>query len=205
MQQTPKPAALIGRMGSHLAISLGIALAIAGVINLPSSLGSRPEAAVPSARVGWLAQAPLDGKFGDRLGLAASQDRADGMMFTPAVLAMPMRADWPQSQAARTPETASQAPQSLAPIRLRTAALAVTALPPRRDPGLAEGRVGAAPLQVLPTVAWPTPERQEQGGWTRWVAEPALTVAGAVSGTAQAAQAAGAWTLTQAGGLLPRW
>ncbi len=39
MNSVPRPAALFGRMGSHLALSLGIALAIAGALSLPKGLG----------------------------------------------------------------------------------------------------------------------------------------------------------------------
>jgi hypothetical protein len=203
MNPTPKPAALVGRMGSHLAISLGIALAIAAAISLPRSFGSGGQSGA-ARMVQWpvAVAAASQGKFIDRLSLAAGQERPGGHAFTPAVLAMPMVAVWPEPDARPAP-----AQSAAAPPKLKIAAASLTPLPPRRDQDLTDGKSALAPPPLLPAVVVPRPGESPagNGGWTRIVTAPATKVADMVIGTAGMAQAAGSWTLSQASGLLPRW
>lgn len=72
-----------------------------------------------------------------------------------------------------------------------------------------------APLVILPPAAVTTAGSVQAvdaaGGEAadsslrQYVVAPAMKVVDAVSGAAGSVQAAGAWTLTQANGLLPRW
>jgi hypothetical protein len=200
MNPTPKPAALVGRMGSHLAISLGIALAIAAAISLPRGFGSGGQSGA-ARMVQWPVAAASEGKFIDRLSLAAGQERPGGHAFTPAVLAMPMVAVWPEPDARPAPVQSVAAPPKL------KIAASLTPLPPRRDQDLTDGKSALAPPPLLPAVVAPRPGESPagNGGWTRIVTAPATKVADMVIGTAGMAQAAGSWTLSQASGLLPRW
>lgn len=202
MNSVPRPAALFGRMGSHLAISLGIALAIAGALSLPKGLGVGLGSAVGggASRVAQPAAVTAgEGKFIDRLSLAAGEDRLAERPYWPATLAMPMVAAWPDSEA-----RFSQASPAVQPIRLRTAAAGLAPLPPRRDPDLADGRAVTPAVLAAVETAGPA-AAQEEGGWRRIVAAPAEKVANVVAGTTGLAQAAGSWTWSQASGLLPRW
>lgn len=204
MNSIPSPAALLGRKGSHLAISLGIALAIAGALSLPKGIGSGLGSMMRggSSSVAELVAVPaVEGKFVDRLSLAAGEDRLGQRPFTPATLAMPMVAAWPESEPRLVPAQATAAP-----IKLRTAAAYLAPLPPRRDPDLPDGRAAAITSPLLAAVDMPLPgEAQEDSGWSRIVTAPTEKVANVVAGTAGMAQAAGSWTWSQASGLLPRW
>lgn len=204
---TPKPAALFRRMGSHLAmslgISIGIALTIVAAVTLPKGLRMAARPVVPAV-VPVPAAAPLDGKFIDRLSLADDEEGLSKRAFTPAILAMPMVATWPEAEQS-APASASQSTASTAPIRLRTAAANLAPLPPRRDPGLADGWPAGGPLRLTQALAEAPSDKQEEGDWSRIVTAPAGKVAEVVAGTAGLAQAAGSWTWSQASGLLPRW
>lgn len=203
---TPQPSAMMSRLGGHLAISLGIALAIAGATSLPHWLDGH----VNQSRIVAVMDAPAafvaEGKFIDRMDLAAGEDRIAERPFTPATMIMPMAMNWPEPT---TPVVAAPSPKS------RSAAADVVPLPPRRDVGIDDRKVasGTVPVAILPKVEAPRsgdteaspPADTEEGGWTRIVTVPAVKIAEAVSGTAGMAQAAGSWTLSQASGLLPRW
>lgn len=199
---TPEPAAMLGRLGSHLAMSLGIALALAGAASLPRVLDGGPAGAgiQPVANASPETLATISGgKIVDRLSLAAGEGRPAEQPFTPAALAMPMMVAWAEPMAVGV--------QSTAPVKLRTAAVEMVPVPPRRDIDLADaGRADRAPLQIMPAVQVAGPEiPAADAGWRRIVAAPAIKVADVASGTAEVAQAAGAWTLSRATSLLPRW
>jgi len=204
----PAPATMAARLGSHLLLSLGIAMASTALVMVPTLMSD----AAPDRPKAPTLTLLRDGKIADRLteaGVTGEDEFAAGQPLTPAALAMPLSLAWPE-QGDWTPlRTVAQAK---APV----AASAVVA-PPRRLAVLSEkkGQATGAPLVILPPAALaasgPMQATETSGGdgadssLRQFVVAPAMKVVDAVSGAADSMQAAGSWTLTQANGLLPRW
>lgn len=205
----PVPASMAARLGGDLVLTLGIATAAALLVTVPALMSE----AVPERAVAPSLTLLRDGKISDRLvefetagQRAFSTERA----LTPAALAMPMSLAWPEQGDWAPPRTV------VAQAKARAATGAVT-LPPRRLAVLSENKGWArgAPLVILPpaaAAAVDTVQAAEASGGEAadsslrlFVVAPAMKVVDVVSGAVGSMQAAGAWTLTQANGLLPRW
>jgi len=206
---SPRPAAMAGRLGQHLLLSLGVATAAAVVATLPGLLSG----AVPGHRSAYARDdrpvAPRlaslqEGKIVDRLDDAGSAGLAAIGGVTPAALAMPMSVSWPDSG-------------EWSPIRYavlegqRSKAGEGATHAPSRRVALSPPRAAAGPLVILPAAAAraietvAVTEASRDDSWSRYVVTPATKVADAVSGAAGNVQAAGSWGLSQATSLLPRW
>jgi len=203
----PAPATMAARLGSHLLLSLGIAMASTLLVMVPALLS---DAAPDRARAPTLTLL-RDGKIADRLadaGPSGDDELAAGRPLTPAALAMPLSLAWPE-QGDWTP------PRAVAQAKAPVAASTVT--PPRRLAVLSEkkGQAAGAPLVILPPAAMaamvPMQALEASSGdgadssLRQFAVAPAMKVVDVVSGAAGSMQAAGSWTLTQATGLLPRW
>lgn len=201
----PAPATMAARLGSHLLLSLGIAMASTMLVAVPALLSdAAPDRAKPPSLT-----LLRDGKIADRLaeaGATGDDERAAGRPFMPAALAMPLSLAWPEQGDWTPPRAVAQAKASVA--------VNVPALPPRRLAALSEkkAQATAAPLVILPPAAMEPMQATETSGGEatdsslrQYVVAPAMKVVDAVSGAAGSMQAAGSWTLTQANGLLPRW
>ncbi len=204
----PAPATMAARLGSHLLLSLGIAMASTMLVAVPALLSdAAPDRAKPPTLT-----LLRDGKIADRLaegGMAGEDELAAGHSFMPAALAMPLSLAWPEQGDWTPPRAVAQAKASVA--------VNVPALPPRRLAVLSEkkGQATGVPLVILPPAALaalgPMPAAEPSGGepadssLRQFVVAPAMKLVDAVSGAAGSMQAAGSWTLTQANGLLPRW
>lgn len=204
----PAPATMAARLGSHLLLSLGIAMASTVLVAAPALLS---DAAPDHAKPPTLALL-RDGKIADRLaeaGPIGEDEFAAGRPLTPAALAMPMSLAWPEQGGWMPPRAGPQ-------VKTHVAAGA-TVPPSRRLAVLSEkkGQAMAPPLVILPPAAMtamePMPALEASGGegadssLRQFVVAPAMKVVDAVSGAAGSMQAAGSWTLDQANGLLPRW
>lgn len=204
----PVPAIMAARLGSDLLLSLGIATATALLVMVPTLMSdAAPErAAAPSLTL------LRDGKISDRLaeaGQLGEGEFATGRPVTPAALAMPMSLAWPEQGDWTPPRTVAQAK---AP-----AVIVAATLPPRRLAVLSEkkGQAMTPPLVILPPAAMTAMEpiqaadaasgEAPDSSLRQFVVAPTMKVVDAVSGAAGSVQAAGAWTLAQANGLLPRW
>ena len=219
----PKPTAVMRGLGGHIALSLGIAIAIAGAVGLPKLSGN----ASPASFVGKIAEAQprpalmvlRDGKFIDRLDYGpVGEERVAPGIVTPAIFAMPMTAGWPEMSEA---DFAQVAPYVVAPASQIASAsdnhggstkpmMASWPLPPRRPAILAETK----PLVLQPIVVARAESRASvpaaradapDASWRRYAMMPVETVSGVVSGAAGSIQSAGSWTVAQATGLLPSW
>jgi len=196
---------MAARLGSHLLLSLGIAMASTMLVAVPALLS---DAAPDRAELPSLTLL-RDGKIADRLaeaGATGDDERAAGRPFMPAALAMPLSLAWPEQGDWTPPRAVAQAKASVA--------VNVPALPPRRLAALSEkkGQAMAPPLVILPPAAMEPMQAAEASGGEgadsslrQFVVAPAMKVVDAVSGAAGSMQAAGSWTLTQANSLLPRW
>lgn len=204
----PAPATMAARLGSHLLLSLGIAMASTVLVAVPALLSdAAPDRAKPPTLT-----LLRDGKIADRLAEAGStgdDESATGRPLMPAALAMPLSLAWPEQGDWAPPRAAAQ---GKAPV-----AASAVVLPPRRLAVLSEkkGQATGLPLVILPPAAMaatgPMQAAETSGGEAtdsslrQYVVAPAMKVVDAVSGAAGSMQAAGSWTLTQANGLLPRW
>jgi hypothetical protein len=199
----PAPATMAARLGSHLLLSLGIAMASTVLVAAPALLS---DAAPEHAKAPALTLL-RDGKIADRLadaGLIGEDELAAGRPLTPAALAMPMSLAWPEQGDWTPPPAATQ--QAKAPV-----AAGAVALPPRRVAALPERKAQPMPppLVILPPTSMePTQTADASEGAStlrQFVVAPATKVVDVVSSAAGSVQAAGSWTLTQANSLLPRW
>ncbi len=201
----PAPATMAARLGSHLLLSLGIAMASTMLVALPALLsGTASDRAKPPSLT-----LLRDGKIADRLaeaGLTGGEEVAAAGPLLPAALAMPLSLAWPEQGDWTPPRTVAQ-PKT-------PAASGTVALPPRRLAVLSEkkGQATGAPLVILPPAALqPMPAAEASDGdgadssLRQFVVAPAMKLVDAMSGAAGSVQAAGSRTLTQANGLLPRW
>lgn len=198
----PAPATMAVRLGSHLLLSLGIAMASTVLVAVPALLSdAAPDRAKPPTLT-----LLRDGKIADRLaeaGPIGGDEPAAGHPLLPAALAMPLSLAWPEQGDWTPPRTGPQAKTHVAASTI--------ALPPRRLAALSEkkGQAMAPPLVILPPAAMEPMQAAEasdgDSSLRQFVVAPAMKVVDAVSGAAGSMQAAGSWTLTQANGLLPRW
>lgn len=213
----PKPTAVIRGLGGHVALSLGIAIAIAGAIGLPKLSGSANSAA-PMARIAEAQPRPAlmalrEGKFIDRLDYGpVGEERAAPGVVTPAIFAMPMTAGWPEMSeiafAQAKPAAVEKALQLAAVAEAHPSA--PMPLPPRRPAALAEAKpvaLNPVPVALAHMSARPAAEKVDasDASWRRYAMMPVDAVSGAVSGAAGSIQSAGSWTVAQATGLLPSW
>uniref|UniRef100_A0A9E8A7S0 Uncharacterized protein n=1 Tax=Bosea sp. NBC_00436 TaxID=2969620 RepID=A0A9E8A7S0_9HYPH len=202
----PAPATMAARLGSHLLLSLGIAMASTVLVAAPALLSdAAPDHAKPPTLT-----LLRDGKIADRLaeaGPIGDDEPAAGRPLLPAALAMPLSLAWPEQGDWTPPRIGSQA---------KTRVATSTALQPRRLAVISEkkGQAMAPPLVILPPAAMTAMEPMQvetsdsegaDSSLRQFVVTPAMKVVDAVSGAAGSMQAAGSWTLNQANGLLPRW
>lgn len=203
-----------GKVAMSLAASAVAAsvLALPGVISPGRSVAALAEAGDRPAI--WTASIAADGKIGERhrdaAGTIATADRSGPGLLVPAVVAMPMRADWPQVEfgeawpvrlavAAADERATANPPQPAhkADIALvRSKAVAQVLLPPTRPLIVAADRSGAAPPVMA--VAAQTAALDQPS------ASPMARVGDAMSSAVGSVGAAGIWTLSRASALLPR-
>lgn len=164
-----------------------------------------PSASVPAeSLISWAPAIAPDGKLQQRHGVQPQQGRDLAQLFRvaaadQAALAMPLRLDWSrdgvEQPAVRAPQPRVVKRQPAESVKLagdRRRELVAAAEPPTLRPPEPAERGPAENPGVLETLKKPL----------------TATVAGArglVSGAAGAVGAAGAWTVAQAAGLLPRW
>lgn len=208
-------ARLCSQFGSQVVISAA-ASAVAAVLLAAPAMLSTPDGAaktmlVQSEQSGWISPIAADGKIRDRhhdaVALVTSSERAPGQgLLTPAMIAMPMSVNWPESSFDERLVAEKAAP---APVRARIAELHVTApqpVPVRKAAPVAE-RPKSAPVQLIvsasarPAPAAPalqTAALEESGpGPIGRVGDVMTSAVGTVG-------AAGIWTLSRASSLLPR-
>lgn len=198
----PKPTAVLGGLGGHIVLSLGIAIAIAGAVGLPKLSGYAGAASPLSTIVDRLDYGPV------------GEERMAPGVITPATFAMPMTAGWPELSEADFADAAPRAAASSAMIASAADRPGLSAkpapLPPRRPPILAATK----PMVLQPVVTASAVGRAEvpvakadapNASWRRYALMPVETVSGVVQGAAGSIHSAGSWTVAQAASLLPNW
>lgn len=215
----PKPTGMLGGLGGHIVLSLGIAIAIAGAVGLPK-LSGYAGATSPLSTIAGVQPRPAlmvlrDGKFIDRLDYGpVGEERMVPGVITPAIFAMPMTAGWPELSEADFADAAPRAAASSALIASAADRPGLSAkpapLPPRRPTILAETK----PMILQPVVTASAVGRAEvpvakadapDASWRRYALMPVETVSGVVQGAAGSIHSAGSWTVAQAASLLPSW